>query len=102
MAGTQSHHAVAAVGKRVIVGHEDQRHAAFGMLCKQKVDDLAASVLVEIVGRLVGHENCRVWRKRARQSDTLLLTTGELARVVMQARTETDGFELLRRTAIGI
>ena len=72
----QPHHAVAALRQRRIVRHQYQRGAALLVAGEQELDDLTAGRLVEIAGRLVGDENRRMWRERARQRDALLLAAG--------------------------
>ena len=39
-AGTQPHHAVAALRQRGVMGHQHQGHAALGVLGEQQIDDL--------------------------------------------------------------
>ena len=79
-AGAQPHHAVAAPRQRGVVRHQHQRGAALGVAGEQQVDDLASRGLVEIAGRLVGDEDRRIGRQRARERDALLLAAGQLRR----------------------
>ena len=65
------------------------------MLGEQQIDDLLAGGLVEIAGRLVGEQDRRIGRERARQRDALLLAAGELRRIVMQPFAEPDRGQLL-------
>ena len=67
------------------------------MLGEQQIDDLLAGGLVEIAGRLVGHEDRGIGRQRARQRDALLLAAGQLRRIMMQAVAEPDRGKFLRR-----
>ena len=69
---------------------------------KQKLDDLAAGRFVEIAGRLVGHQDRRVGRDRARERDALLLAAGKLRRIVRQPAAETDGDQLALGAPEGI
>src|SRR3712207_8940047 len=55
------------------------------------VQTCALPIFVEVSGRLVGHENRRVRHDRAGDRDALLLATGELRRIVVQAGAEPDG-----------
>ena len=69
---------------------------------KQKLDDLAAGRLVKIAGRLVGHEDRRIRRDRARKRHALLLAAGELRRIVRQPAAKTDGDQLALGAAEGV
>ena len=51
---------------------------------EQQIDDLGAGRLVEIAGRLVGDEDRRLGRQRARERHALLLAAGQLRRIVVQ------------------
>ena len=79
----QPHHAVAALRQRRIMRHQHQRGAALLMTGEQQLDDLAPGRLVEIAGRLVGDEDRRMRRERARERDALLLAAGQLRRIVI-------------------
>ena len=63
-----------------VVRDEHQGRAAVALQREEQVDDLPAGGLVEIAGRLVGHQNRRVRRQRAGDRDALLLAAGELRR----------------------
>ncbi len=90
-------HAVAPRRQRGVVGNEDERCATLAVAAEQQLDDVAAGGLVEIAGRFVGDENCRIGRQRAGERDALLLAAGKLGWIVMQARREADRGELLPR-----
>ena len=77
-----------------VVRHEHQRGAAFFVTGKQQFDDLAAGAFVEIAGRLVGDEDRRMRRERARERDALLLAAGQLRRIVIDAVAQADRGEL--------
>ena len=51
----------------------------FAMAAEQKLDDLRSGGLVEIAGRLVGDDDRRIGRERARERDALLLAAGQFA-----------------------
>ena len=68
-----------------VVGHQHQRRAAPGVHVEQQVDDVLAVGRVEVAGRLVGHDDGRLVRQRARHRDALLLAARELRRIVMPA-----------------
>ena len=71
-ARAQPYDAIAALGQRVVVRHQDERGAAFNVSGEQQVDHLPAGGFVEIAGRLVGNQNCRIGRQRPGQSYALL------------------------------
>ena len=56
---------------------------------------VGARVRVELAGRLVGEEEARVVRQRARDRDALLLAAGQLVRAVVGALAEADEVEQL-------
>ena len=68
-----------------IVRHEHQRRLARAVDVEQQLDDLVAGGAVEIAGRLVGEQDRRIVRQRARDRDALLLAARELRRIVMAA-----------------
>ena len=88
--GAQPHHAVAALRQRGIMRHQHQRGAALLVAGEQQLDDLAAGRLVEIAGRLVGDEDRRMRRQRARERDALLLAAGQLGRIVIDPLAQAD------------
>ena len=53
-------------------------------------EDLVAGVRVEVAGRLVGQDDRRVDRQRARDGHPLALAAGQLVRQVIQAMAELD------------
>ena len=59
-----------------------------------------AGGLVEIAGRLVGDQDRRVGRQRARQRDALLLAARQLRRIMVAPLGQADGVELARRRAL--
>ena len=62
-------------------------------------DHVGAVRGVEVTGRLVGEQDLRPVRERARHRDTLLLAPGELGGVVVAAIREPDALEQLERPA---
>ena len=68
-----------------IVGDEDERRLAGAVNLQEQVDDMSARRAVEVAGRLVGQQDRRVVRERARDGDALLLAARELRRIVMAA-----------------
>ena len=76
-----------------VVSDQDERGPAFPVQLAKKVDDLRARPTVEIACGLVREENSRFGDERPCERDSLLLPTGELRRVVVQAITESDSGE---------
>ena len=70
---------------------QNQRGAVLAVAGKQQFDDLLAGLLVEISGRLVGDQNCRIGRERAGDRDTLLQK---------QARRATDAYAGIGHCAV--
>ena len=66
------------------------------MAGEQQIDDLRAGGLVEIAGRLVGDQDRRVRRQRARERHPLLLAARQLGRIMVAALAQADGGKLAR------
>ena len=56
-----------------LVRHEQKRRPVLAIQAKHQVGDLDSGVAVEIAGGLVGHQDFRLARERARDGDALLL-----------------------------
>ena len=95
-ARAHAHHAVAARGQRRVMRHQHQRGAAAGVAREQQIDDLLAGGLVEIAGRLVGHQDRRIGRQRARERHALLLAARQFGRIMVEPLGQADGGEFLR------
>ena len=61
----------------------------------QQIHDVAAVGGVQVAGRLVGEDDLRIIRERARQRDALLLAAGKLRRIVVRAAGQSDLLEQL-------
>ncbi len=81
-------------GDRVVRDHHD-RLAQVGDRLAHELQDLGARLRVEVPGRLVGEDDLRPARERARDGDPLLLTAGELRRAVVEPVGEPDGADHL-------
>ena len=68
--------------QRRIVGDDDDR-GAVGVDAIEQIGDLLAGVLVELAGRLVGEQQRRPVRQRARDRHPLHLAAGQLRRPVI-------------------
>src|ERR1019366_3329659 len=66
-----------------VVGDEDHRQAELALQLAQQVEDLRLDRDVERGDRLVGDDQLRLQRQRARDPDPLTLTAGELVRVAV-------------------
>lgn len=95
LAGTDPHLARAAGGKRRVMGDQNQRHVALGLLGKDQIGHLLAGFGVEITGRFVGDQKFWRRRQRPRNGDALLLAARQLSGIMGQPFTEADGDQLL-------
>jgi hypothetical protein len=76
----QSYHAVHLGGEALVVGR-DQGRAAFPANQRQELGQhLVGRALVKVAGRLVGQHQWRAIGKRAGDSHSLLLSTRQLRR----------------------
>ena len=57
---------------------------------EQQLDDVMTGLRIEVAGGLVGKDNDRLVGERARDRDALLLSAGQLRRIVMAAILEAD------------
>ena len=73
--GAQADHAVAAAGQRKVVRDEDERRTTLRPEREEEVDDRRARALIEVSGRLVGHEDGRVRHEGTGNRHALLLAT---------------------------
>ena len=88
--------ALRARGDGGIVRDEDDGLAAGGQLFED-ADDVAAGLLVEVAGRLVGQDQRRVVDERAGDGHALALAAGELVRAMLGAVVEADAIERFER-----
>jgi hypothetical protein len=72
------------LGKFNIVRHQDEGRASFLMQSEEELDDHLASLSIQIPGRFIGKQNPRLANKGAGQGHTLLLTSRELYRIVLE------------------
>ena len=79
--------AVGDVEDAVVVGDEQHRAALLARERPHQLDDVAARLLVERRGRLVGEHELRLGDERARDGDALLLPARHLVRVVAASAT---------------
>ena len=63
------------------------------MLPEHQIDDLGPGRLVEISGRLVSDQDCRVGHKRACERNALLLAARELRRIMVTTLQKSDRLE---------
>ncbi len=69
---------------RKIVGHEDEGQGQLVLQRLEQIDDLGLDRDVECRHRLVEHDQLRLHRERAGDSDALALPAGELVRIATQ------------------
>src|SRR5260221_13088229 len=96
------HHMSTTRSKRYIMGNEHQRGAALGVPGEQQIDDLLSGVLVEIAGRLIGHDDLWIGRKRTRDCDTLLLAARKLSWIMIEPLAQAHRSKLVARTRVRI
>ena len=89
-------------GDAGVVGHEQDRRPVLVADAVQHVEDLGARLGVERAGRLVGEQQPRPVRERARDRDALALAAGEGWRVAVGARREADLVQQLARAAVAL
>ena len=81
--------AVEIGGVRVVRDHHD-RLAVIAVQRFEQFQDLVPRLAIEVAGRLVAEQQCRVGDDGAGDADTLLLAARELARIVVHAVAEAD------------
>ena len=89
------------LGRLRIVRHHDDRLALRAIQRLQQVHDLLGAAPVEVARRLVAHEQRRIGDERARDRDSLLLTAGQLVRLVLAAIGEPDQLQSRLARACG-
>src|SRR4029078_2214320 len=85
---------------RVMRYHADRRPA--GVQFFQQIHYRFAIARIEISGRLIREQNRRFTGKGARDRDSLLLSTAELARQMFGTMAHPDAFECLCHRALAI
>src|SRR2546427_7977403 len=87
-------HAQDPMGPRAdggVVGHEDERLPLLAVQADEEVHDLRRGLRVQVPGRLVGPDDCRVIDERAGDRDALLLSGAQLRRLVVRPAIEFHG-----------
>ncbi len=84
------------------MGDQDQSGAAFGIEFKQQGDDAGAGGGIEIAGGLIGEQYRGRHGEGAGDGHALLFATGELTRVMLQARFQAHALQQLCRPTRGI
>ena len=104
LAEVHDRHAVAHVPHdRQVVGDEDQRQPEVALQVAQQVEDLRLDRHVERRDRLVGDDQLRLQRERARDADALALAARELVRVaVVVLRVQADRVHQLLHRALAL
>ena len=77
---------------RVVRDHDDGLAVVAVQLPEQR-EDVDRRLAVEVAGRLIANEQGRIGDEGARDRDALLLSAGELARLVLGAVLESDELE---------
>jgi len=81
---------VAARGQGLVVGDEDERHAAPARQVEHEVKDAVGGDAVEVAGRLVGEDAVGIGGERARDRDALALAARQLRRPMTEPLIQAD------------
>ncbi|MNE23125.1 hypothetical protein D3C80_1163680 [compost metagenome] len=84
------------------MGDQYQGGAAFLVEFEQQVADALAGMAIEVAGRLIGKQHCRLCGEGAGDGHTLLLAAGKLARRMAQALAQADAFQQVAGMLAGI
>ena len=92
---------VGSRGKPFIVGNDDGCQIISGAEAQEQSQNLVASLLIKIAGRLIGKQERWGKDESPGERSPLLLSTRELSRPVINPRAETDPAEQLTRLRPG-
>ncbi len=95
LAVDQEHDPVRVRGDARIVGDDHDRATELVDRAAQKLEHLGGRGRVEVAGRLVGEDDCRLRDQGARDRDALLLAARELGGAVLSPVRDADGLEQL-------
>ena len=98
-AGGERHPARATRREPHVVRDEQQRRAVLAIEAEHEIGDFGAGRVVEVAGGLVGQQQLRLARERARDRDPLLLAAGQLLRIMRAATREADAIEPIGASA---
>jgi hypothetical protein len=84
------------------VGHQHEGGPGLAIQRDQEIDHAAAGLGVEAAGGLVGEEDGRMVGKGAGHPHPLLLPTGELGRIVVQAVAQPHPRQQLAGPGVGV
>ena len=85
-----------------VVRDDNERPVMFLTRAAEHFHYSGTSIVVEVAGRFVANDQLRVMDQGARDGNPLLLTTTQLIRQSICARTETDRFQDLSRPDLRI
>src|SRR5258706_10301294 len=94
LAVTKHHHALSVLSDVRLVSHGNDGDAFFIQFL-ENTHDLDRGAAVEVAGRLIGQDQSRSVDQRASDGHALLLSAGELARVMVLASVELDALQSL-------
>src|SRR5690606_22959825 len=97
-AGGEADDAAGAASELGVVRDEHERRLVLLVQADQQIDDARTRLAIQVAGRLVGEQDPRVVRERARDRDALLLAAGQLLWVVVDALAESDALQQRTRT----
>src|SRR5436853_109206 len=82
----------------LVVGDQNYRDTLLFVEIAEECYDFAAGATVEVAGRLVSHENRRLVDEGASDGHALLLTTRELAGMMIKTISQSDERQLIDRS----
>jgi len=88
---------VASFGEARIVGHDEERRGEPFVHRAQQIEYRVGRLRIEVAARLVGENQGGAHRQRARDRNALLLSAGEIVRLVMLPCGESDLCQKTRR-----
>jgi hypothetical protein len=85
-----------------IMCHQNNSDAAFPVQVLKNGHDLHSGSRIQCSSGFVCEENARIVNQRARDRDALLLSTGELARLMLSAFAESNGGKSPSRSLVAL
>lgn len=84
-AAAEADDGLGAFGKFKVMGHQHQGSSGGLVQLEKHGDDAFAGLAIQVAGGLVGKEDFRAVDESTREGDTLLLATGELCGIMVEA-----------------
>src|SRR5258708_25717445 len=97
MPGAQANDAIAAACERGVMGDQNQSHGMSRKTREHQIDDFSAGGLVEIAGRLIGHQDGGTGSEPSRERPALRFASPKLCPVLGPAPADAYRPQLGRR-----